>query len=143
MEIRSIKETELKITKLIKKREHTEKEVFSDIIKGYQVLIKRLKNTRGTNDQLRQSLMSSFAPGLESSGSSAEKVHQLNEDLRETYKKLAIANERIVKLEKENEIFKDQNRRFGGENDSMKIVLTDLKEKVEIRTKELSASQAE
>lgn len=128
---------------MIRQREDTENDVYSDIIKGYQVLIKRLNTTKGTNDHLRQSLMSNFAPGLDTGGPSADKVHQLNEDLRETYKKLANANEKIVKLEKDNEVLKEGNKRLGGENESMKIVLTDLKEKVEIRTKELSASQAE
>lgn len=128
---------------MIRQREGTENDMYSDIIKGYQVLIKKLNSTKGTNDHLRQSLMSNFAPGLEMGGSSAEKVHQLNEDLRETYKKLANANERVVKLEKDNDVLKEANKRLTGENESMKIVLTDLKEKVEIRTKELSASQAE
>jgi len=143
MQIRGIKETECLISKRIKCRDETEKEVFSEIIKGYQALIKRLKDNRGTTDNLRQSLMSNLAPGLENTGAGAEKIHELNDDLRKAYKKLSIANETIVRLEKENENLSKKNKILEPENQSMKIVLADLKEKVEIRTKEFNAMRAE
>lgn len=144
MKIRSIQTTEAEISKAIKTRDQNESEVYKEIIKGYQVLIKRFKESTGTNNSLRQSLMSGLAPASGSSNpANTEKIHKLNEDLRETYKKLTTANETVNKLEKENEVLTEQNTTFGKENESMKFVLSDLKEKVEIRTKELNACKAE
>jgi autophagy-related protein 16 len=94
--------------------------------------------------------MSSFAGSSEVSGTGAERIHQLNDELRETYKKLAESKEsvvtlkeRVTLLERENEKLKEDNKRLTNENDQRKTVINEMKEKVEIRTKEHAALKSE
>ena len=150
LRIRSIKETEIAIITDIKERELREKMTFSEIIKGYQELIKKLGDSKGKTEQLRASLLSNLGSGVEINGSNTEKLHQLNIELRETYKKLAKSNESVVSLkervtvlEKENQTFSQDNKKLSTEYDQMKSIINDMREKVEIRTKEHSGLKSE
>jgi autophagy-related protein 16-1 len=149
-QIKSIKETETIVITSIKEREFREKQTFNEIIRGYQALIKKLKDSKGKTDQLRASLISNLGSGVDFSGSNTEKLHQLNTELRETYKKLAESNEsvaslkeKVAVLEKENQSLSDQNKKFADESDRTKTVISELIEKLEIRTKEHTALKKE
>lgn len=84
--IKSIKDTELTILSGIKQRDKIEKTMLNEIVKNYQALIKKLYDSRGKNDELRQSLLSNFSSKNDPDISSAEKMQRLNEELKDAYK---------------------------------------------------------
>ena len=156
--IKSIRDTELCVFKCIKDRDQREREIFNEIIKCYQVLIKKLDDSKLKNDDLRTSLLSGFGAtsDISSSVASSLKITK-NDELRDIYKKLAESKESEVKLkervinienekrilEKEAEKLRDENKKLTNEINGCKTVMSDLKEKLEIKTKEHSAVTAE
>lgn len=85
--IKSIKDTEMFMFRNIKERELREREIFNEIIKCYQVLVKKLDDSKLKNDNLRTSLLSGFgaASDISSSVASSFKITK-NDELRDIYK---------------------------------------------------------
>ena len=85
--IRSIKDTESSITRLIKERDLRERDLLNEIIKCYQILIKKLDDSKIKNDDLRTSLLSGFGGGGDISPNVANNFKiTKNDELREIYK---------------------------------------------------------
>jgi len=86
LKIKPINDTQNTITGLIKGRDNIEKHTYNEIIKSYQALIKKLYDSQGKNDALRSSILSNIGSKIDLTGNNSEKLHKLNEELREAYK---------------------------------------------------------
>lgn len=137
IKIRLVKDTESSILEAIKTRDVVEKSAFNEFVKNYQGLInfthKMLYDSRGKTNELRQSLLTSFGSSTDTDLRSSEKMQRLNEELRDAYKKLSASNEVVVELK---EKLKEENSRLQIEKEQMTLVLSDMKESLEIKTKQ-------